>query len=75
MGISRRSYLSAAGAQRPTIPNFIADFHDESSIWRGDMLLLYAVGFGHDMRMTEKTKGFPLGLHVKPREHTMYQGR
>lgn len=70
LGHSRLSMLTAEGAQRPTVPMPLADAEDRENIWRGDLLLCYAVGMdGNSPVLTDKTKIFPRGAFIRPREH------
>lgn len=67
IGASRLDYLKLDGARRPAFPSEIAPATDAKSVWRGDTILLYLVNV-ENLSLGSKTKGFPRGFHVKPRE-------
>lgn len=68
MSCSRMDTLKMDGEQRATLPFAIAPAHDNDSVWRGDLLLLYVTHCSPDGTLGEKTKGFPTGWHIRPRE-------
>ena len=66
MDISRSKTLRMPGKAFNRIPLPIATEDDESNIFRGDIVAGYVTS--SDPTLTEKTKLFPLGLQVLPRE-------
>ncbi len=68
MGISRSNTLRMPGKACNRFPLHIATDDDEDNIFRGDIVAGYVTS--SDPTLTEKTKIFPLGLQVLPREMT-----
>lgn len=71
---SRGATLRQNGIAVPRYPMQIADIDDEGSVFRGDALAGYITQWdAQSGTITEKTKFFPYGLHIMPRE--CYQQR
>jgi hypothetical protein len=72
MDASRLATLKMDGAQRASFPMPIASPGDSDSLWRGDLFLLYLIGpmdtSEHGPCLGQKTRGFPRGCFIRPRE-------
>jgi len=70
MASNRMETLSMDGQRRATLPLEIAPA-DSDIVWRGDLMLLYITHMSPNNALGEKTKGFPTGWFIRPRELTL----
>ena len=66
---SRSSSLRKQGVAKPRFPIEIADVNNEEHIFRGDKIAGYVTHMDDATgSISEKTKFFPYGIHIMPRE-------
>ena len=66
---SRSSSLRKQGVAKPRFPIEIADVNNEEHVFRGDKIAGYVTHMDDATgSISEKTKFFPYGIHIMPRE-------
>ena len=65
---SRNASLRKQGVAKPRFPLQIADTNNKGHVWWGDVLGGYITHMNAAGTLDEKTKFFPYGLHIMPRE-------
>jgi hypothetical protein len=67
--VSKNATLRKPGVAKPRFPIEIADLNNEDHVFRGDKITGYVTDMNDaTLTISKKTKFFPYGLHILPRE-------